>query len=1004
MNTIFIFSYESKAFSQRKSYFTEKISLFYKNNHSIEVLPLHYIISEKNQIFMPNLIKKMISNSQKISQKSRQNAYSMIGHFERQVAMSKNMDSMKTYPTNLLQIETKHNSYINGWRNISHLFSEIQSSEIKDEQLNHRLELIAMLATLYLREPSSFNKIKIKSQKNKSSKDSAMLILAMTVELTWIMGGYQKAYSYVANYHSSNQDVLSRWLQYRRGFLEYKIGEHSKSFQTFIHLLTSGLNHDLKYDPIQKAVHKSILSLSYKNETNAELSLNLKMPNDPNTEQKVLMGTSIFFLRRKKTSYASTGLLRLIKEHPDSVAAPLANALILDLYTSLNKVEKAKLAAERAYTYTDKITNLQPKNNNLFPSSESYTNHLEPLAFYYIHSLVKLNKQYIPTQPEMQTYKHLIDMTQRFLNQFPNNSQREKIWFYQGQFFGYLGDVIASSNAYKRTAVRLNAIRRIRNLSNSEKKLMYSSLTRMVTSILNPAKVSILSDLDSEKNTTVEEQLVTTCEKYENIALKYDQIIADCYQLLSIKLANEEQIEKSEFYLWKIVANFPEQPYTDTAIKKLIYSYRKNKKEQIQVADKILKLASLNRPKSHEKLKDKIEKFKLYLAHKNPFQIERAHQLFNIALQNIEAPNASVTLRKAFKIFNQLNLTAETDKVVKILLHNFPNDPLVQNLLYQYANQEIQRFKYKNSIEVFKIFRKYVPNYKFMNEIAEKECRAAIFAKHVEMHHLCTRSFKEAASLSRKNWNMLSKRYYQTKQIKYLQKLNFEGWPKNIPLTPGDKILHLSRMYNLTSPNSQASQAYGTQAVEIYVSYLSEHSNNETLTFTQRRAISQIKYISLNNPLKAFKNTTIQGDNLDEYFASFEEFNSKLGELVKLYQEVLNIGDPHWGSLVLFDLHKAFNHAAAEIEKNPKIEMKDFGTLQKSLQKAGDIVKKRAASALKECVKTIEKNSVYHPLTRKILNFYYKKVDPKKQIKEFTSPPEYLSIIAPDFLEESYAM
>ncbi|MDD9952514.1 MAG: hypothetical protein OXT67_13210 [Zetaproteobacteria bacterium] len=983
-----------------KKFFLTRLERLLDTPWTLATLPVHILFDENDPFLAVRTIQLSLAGETQLSAYTRERGYELLGRLQRQLAVSRQHMQRHAYPGPQLQLGTDYNTYVNDWRMVMHLVQQVLRQADLSVFLRRKVTLIGLLTCLYTRDPVAFNAYKKDFPGEQSNPEELYFMLALTAELMWIMGDKRQALQVIEKVKDDPKTSLGGWLGYRRGWLQLQVGNVSQAYHTFYRTLQD-LPENAPAELKSSLLH-NVVALADRNEEIAAYVLEHPLEKHPVYTEQSLLRASLFFLRRQLLQPAQGGLEQVLRAFPMTQSSPLVALMLLDIYVSQGKIAAAEKIWQRLVEYEDTLDQLDAQPQRIFVSKPLYQKHLEKLGFHYIRDLAR---QYYSFQSEkLVAYQLLEQMIFTYLSKYPRSYDREKLWYYAAKFKSYQQKNSSASRMYAKVVTRMHRIRKMRNLTESEKSLLFSSLQQMLFTILPQVKRSVVQPESPVQEVEIQDLYIRQCRIYEKVRRRYDANLADCYHLLTSIYQSRQDLEKAEHYLWKVVANYPEKSYTEQAIQKILYLYRGDKLEQVQVADKILKLASLQNPDSYESLKQKIDKYRLVLAYTNPFHLEKAHGLFNLAMRDLSAPSAVHHLMEAFTIFDTLNLVAETQKVTNILMHNFPASQKVLRLLLDYAEKEHRRFAYEREVAIYAIFRKYAPNYRFINEVSQKQCTAAILADMDKMDQLCDLSYVEAPGVSAPNWNRVSRKYARAGNLAGLKRLSAQGWPENVPLSAGDKILHLARIYRILGPQKPSSLPFARQAVEEYVAVLTQNPHTTRFLPVHLKAIAEMKYRSLNQPLRAFTNTAIGGDSLEEYFASFEDLNAKLRDLVGLYQGVLDVGDPYWGSLVLYDLYLAFQHAAAEIEKDPRLEMKDFGTLKDKLRKASQDIRKRADSTLKECVKTMEKNSIQHEHSRKIKNAFYKQKSPEKQFLEVIDEPRYMSVIAPEYLEEAYAL
>lgn len=414
-------------------------------------------------------------------------------------------------------------------------------------------------------------------------------------------------------------------------------------------------------------------------------------------------------------------------------------------------------------------------------------------------------------------------------------------------------------------------------------------------------------------------------------------------------------------YLWMLAKKYPGTREGEEAVENLIPLYGSDKKGLAKATEELRKIPAYSKGKIGEKLKDLEFGTQVELLQAEKSRCRRAKGYEDLYKKNPNNKDAPALIYNAGTDYIACGKIPEGINAYMIVLKRFDKSPGAKDALLEVAKLQENRLELAAAASFYHEFFKKYPKEKEAVGALAKACEINAALDSGSAVNICL-SFAQA---DQNNGKIIFSRMMRTASssgdsARLSSMLRI--YDSKFRLTPEEKIVAYGMIYNISRGQGGAA----AQAAQTILSTFQRSGGN--VSGEALRQVGELIFKQVNGEMARFAQIKLRGGTVDALAASIQQKAQALTRVQAAYDKVLQTKDAYWGVAALFQLGRAREILAEDLENPPEIK----GAKKEDVvaQLAGDAksAKTEARKFYGLALESVEKYLVYNEWAARALS------------------------------------
>ncbi len=366
-------------------------------------------------------------------------------------------------------------------------------------------------------------------------------------------------------------------------------------------------------------------------------------------------------------------------------------------------------------------------------------------------------------------------------------------------------------------------------------------------------------------------------------------------------------------YLWLLAKKYPGTTEGEEAVENLIPLYGADKKGLAKAAEELRKIPAYAKGKIGAKLKDLEFGTAVELAQAEKNKCKRAQKYEDLYKKNPDNKDASALIFNAGTDFIACGRIPDGISSYMIVLKKFPQSGGAKDALLEVAKLQENRLELAAAANFYHDFSKKYPKEKEAIGALAKSCEINAAMDSSAAVNICLNFAQADASGGKLIFARMLRTAFSSGDGGRLTSM-LRIYESKFKLSAEEKIIAYGMVYNISGGKGGAA----SQAAQSILQVFQQSGGN--ISGEALRQVGELIFKQVNGEMARFVQLKLRGGTVDALAASIQQKAQGLARLQAGYDKVLATKDAYWGVAALYQMGRAREIIADDLENPPEIK------------------------------------------------------------------------------------
>lgn len=449
-------------------------------------------------------------------------------------------------------------------------------------------------------------------------------------------------------------------------------------------------------------------------------------------------------------------------------------------------------------------------------------------------------------------------------------------------------------------------------------------------------------------------------------------------------------------YLWVLATKYSTEKEGLQAVENLIPLYKNDRKALVEAADRLLKIPAYQKGEIGKKLRDLKRGAELEEIGKIADSAKRAKAYEDQGRKNPKAADADKLFYNAAVDYIKAGMVTNAITNYMVVIKEYPKTPQVKDSILQVAKLNDKRLDFAAAAAYYLQFLEKYPKEKEALPALGRACELYAAAESPRAVPTCTELAKTDADGAKVLFDRMIRSAFAAKSYERVTQLTTQNYMK-FSLSAEERIIAYYRIYSAYGGRGQTAAQSGEEILKTYQKARGQVSG-EAL-----RYVGEMVFKRVSGESAKFAALKLQGGTVDALVGSIQKKVQGLGKLQQAYDQVLATKDAFWGVAALYELGRAREVLAEELDNPPGIKGASLDDVKAKLAPDAQAAKGEAKKFYATALESISKFHVYSKYSQKVVSGYARISGMKMTFEDWVEEPDFVAAEVPESIASAVA-